>query len=118
MRTSFCLVGDKTVSIETSTHLRALHLENDTGHGKNYPHQEAQFYTDQSRRRHSDQPHNGVTPAGAPLCGNVSELPQRPPKAYDDNAGKNTLLKIVEERCKEEEDEEDDQGADQTRYLR
>lgn len=99
------------------SHLWVLHLKDDTDHGKNYSHQEAQLHADQSRGWHSDQPHNGIISASTPLCWDVLELPQCPPKADNDDTGENTFLEIIEERCKEEEHEKDDQGADQTRYL-
>lgn len=53
-----------------------------------------------------------------PLSWDVLELPQSPPKADNDDTGKNALLEIVEERGEEEEDEKDNQGTDQTWYLR
>ncbi|KAG7242407.1 hypothetical protein INR49_023259, partial [Caranx melampygus] len=42
---------------------------------------------------------------------------QCPPKADNDDTGKNTFLKSVEEWCEEKEDKKYDQGADQTGDL-
>lgn len=105
------------LSFWSITHLRVLGLKDDADHGKNYSDQETQLHTDQSRGWRGNQPNDGIIPAGPPLSRDILELPQCPPKADNDDTGKNTLLESVEERCEEEEDEKDDQGADQTRYL-
>lgn len=99
------------------THLRVLGHKDDTNHGKAYSDHEAHLHADQSRGRHGDQPHDAVVPAGAPLSRDVHELPQCPTKAHDDDTGKNTLLEGVEERRKEQKDEKDNHGADQTGNL-
>lgn len=99
------------------THLGVLALTDDTEHRKDDSNQEAQLNADQSRGSRGDDPNDGIVPAGAPFRRDVAELPQRSPKADDDDTGKDTLLESVEERRKKEEDEQDDQGTDQTRYL-
>lgn len=99
------------------TYLRGLGLEDDAAHGENDAGHQAQLHADESRGGHRDQPHDGIVPAGPPLSRDIFELPQRPPEADNDDACEDAPLKIVKERCEEEQDEENNQGADQTGHL-
>ena len=105
------------IIIRSITHLGVLGLIDYADHRKHYPDHKTNLHTDQSRGEHGDQPNNTVISASTQLCRDILKLPQCPPKANNDDTGKNALLESVEVRREEEEDKKDNQGANQTGYL-